>query len=243
MADNDPWARFRTTQPSASAPAAPAASPRVTTIVPGNVPQGRASPSEAAATAYAETAARERAQEEARARDEAARRSPERQRLTLFRNQALLDTIRRARENTSNWTAGFGSYLASLPGTEARDLAGDIGTIRANIGFDRLQEMREESPTGGALGQVAVQELEALQNSISSLDTGLDPDDLRRNLQNVELHYVNLRRINLGQQPYENWSQYSRAQQRLRRQRTGTTAPQRAAPQGNTGGFTVRRRD
>ena len=57
-----------------------------------------------------------------------------------------------------------------IGGTEARNLSKTIETVSATIGFDRLQRMRDESPTGGALGQVAVQELEALRATMGSLD-------------------------------------------------------------------------
>ena len=62
-------------------------------------------------------------------------------------------------------------------------------TIRANIGFDRLQRMRDESPTGGALGQVAVQELNALQASLGSLSTAQSAGRLVENLERLEAQY------------------------------------------------------
>jgi hypothetical protein len=49
--------------------------------------------------------------------------------------------------------------------------------------------MRDESPTGGALGQVAVQELEALQASLGSLNTSQSSDQLLRNLERLENQY------------------------------------------------------
>jgi len=66
-----------------------------------------------------------------------------------------------------------------------------LTTIKANIGFDKLQQMRAASPTGGALGQVAVQELVALQSSLGSLNQWSDPDVLKANLQKIKMHYKN----------------------------------------------------
>lgn len=83
------------------------------------------------------------------------------------------------------------SQTSKVPGSDAYTLRQTIGTIRANIGFDRLQAMRDASPTGGALGQVAIQELEALQNSIAALDVGLPDDVLKANLEKVKTHYRN----------------------------------------------------
>lgn len=95
--------------------------------------------------------------------------------------------------NRVNWaTAGpIGAATRGIWGTPAYVLARAAATVKANIGFDRLQQMRDASPTGGALGQVAVQELEALQASIASLDQGLPPSELEANLKTVRRHYQN----------------------------------------------------
>ena len=90
-------------------------------------------------------------------------------------------------------TTGFvGAGVKLVLGTPAYDLAQKVVTIKANIGFDRLQQMRLDSPTGGALGQVAVQELEALQNSIASLEQAQSYSQFDKSLQTVEAHYARL---------------------------------------------------
>lgn len=86
-------------------------------------------------------------------------------------------------------TAGPLAGLASIPGTPARDLQSKIETIKANLGFDRLQQMRDMSPTGGALGSVAVQELTALQSTVSSLDQAQSPAQLRASFAKIKQHY------------------------------------------------------
>jgi hypothetical protein len=87
-------------------------------------------------------------------------------------------------------TAGFGGSMAvKVPGTDAVDLRSQLETVKANLGFDRLQQMRDMSPTGGALGSVAVQELTALQSTVASLDQQQSPAQLRRNLEKIEGHY------------------------------------------------------
>jgi hypothetical protein len=104
----------------------------------------------------------------------------------------MLDKIDEAEKRVSNWTAGFGgSTLKGIPQTDAYDLNADIDTIKANFGFDRLQAMRDMSPTGGALGQVAVQELSALQASVANLDTKQSPAQLKKNLGKAKEHYKN----------------------------------------------------
>ena len=102
----------------------------------------------------------------------------------------VLDEIDRLENNISGWTTGFGSLLSSIPATDARNAQNDVNTIKANIGFDRLQRMREESPTGGALGQVAVQELNFLQATLGSLDLGQSADEVKYNLRRLKKQYA-----------------------------------------------------
>lgn len=102
----------------------------------------------------------------------------------------VMGTLDTARKQIGTFTAGtLGSPLSLLPGTPAKNLAANLETIKANLGFDRLQQMRDASPTGGALGQVAIQELVALQSTIASLDIQQTPTQLRKNLDKIKGHY------------------------------------------------------
>lgn len=106
----------------------------------------------------------------------------------------VINEVKEAKPLVGRLTAGFGgSTLSSIPGTEARDLQAKLTTIKANLGFDRLQQMRDASPTGGALGQVAVQELVALQSTVASLDQAQSPKQLRDALNKIENHYTKWR--------------------------------------------------
>jgi len=86
-------------------------------------------------------------------------------------------------------TGPVATVLKKFGYTKAIDVEQLGETIRSNIGFDRLQRMRDESPTGGALGQVAVQELNALQASLGSLSTAQSAGQLVRNLERLEEQY------------------------------------------------------
>lgn len=100
------------------------------------------------------------------------------------------DAIDRGLPMISNWTAGLGGQLLSnLAGTDAKDLSKLIDTVKANAGFDKLQAMREASPTGGALGQVSDKEIRFLQSVFGSLDQDQSPDQLRYNLQLFQYVY------------------------------------------------------
>lgn len=97
--------------------------------------------------------------------------------------------------------AGFvGGMMSRVPGTQAYDVARQVETIKANLGFEELQRMRDNSPTGGALGQVAVQELVYLQATVANLDTGQSPAQLRANLRKIRQHYNNWLKA-VGEQP------------------------------------------
>lgn len=106
----------------------------------------------------------------------------------------IISKVDQALNKVSGITAGAG-FAATPKGLEtvtgARDLASDLETIRANLGFAELQAMREASPTGGALGQVAVQELTALQSTVASLDQAQSPEQLRARLGEIRTHYEN----------------------------------------------------
>jgi hypothetical protein len=85
-------------------------------------------------------------------------------------------------------TGLMGSALAIVPGTPAFDLNQRLMTIGANIGFDKLQAMREASPTGGALGSVSDFENRQLQATYGALAQSQSAEQLAENLR--RLHNV-----------------------------------------------------
>ena len=107
--------------------------------------------------------------------------------------ESVLEEIKAAKNLVSPKTTGFGGLASYIPQTDARNLQAKLTSIKANLGFDRLQQMRRESPTGGALGQVAVQELVALQSTVASLDQLQSPQQVAAALEKIERHYTNWR--------------------------------------------------
>ncbi len=77
------------------------------------------------------------------------------------------DLIAKAEEFS---VTGMFSLINFIPGTPQHDAARMVETIKANVGFDRLQQMREASDTGGALGQVSEFENRLLQSTIGNLE-------------------------------------------------------------------------
>jgi len=108
---------------------------------------------------------------------------------TLQTTQNLRQMIE---ENPGRTTGLVGSFLQNVPGSVANDARALALRIRANLGFDQLQAMREASPTGGALGQVAVQELDALQATIGNLDLTQTPGQILDQIADIENNYMRL---------------------------------------------------
>lgn len=82
--------------------------------------------------------------------------------------------------------SGFASLLKRIPTTQAMKLDGILTSIRANSGFDTLTEMRQNSPTGGALGNVSDFEGRNLQSAIAELNQAFDDKTLISALRKVQ---------------------------------------------------------
>ena len=95
---------------------------------------------------------------------------------------------------------GWAGLLKGVPRSKAKTLGNLLTTIKGNAGFDKLQAMREASPTGGALGQVLT-ELEQLNAAFGNLDQSGDPVELRENLINL-IHVYNNIIHGEGNHPY-----------------------------------------
>ena len=100
---------------------------------------------------------------------------------------AIDDAIGLAQGYTTTGTAG--QMTSRIGGTPARDLQAALQTITSSIGFDRLQKMRDESPTGGALGQVSERELSQLNASLGAIDQFQSQDQLIKNLNTIRKQY------------------------------------------------------
>lgn len=72
----------------------------------------------------------------------------------------------------------------------SNDMEALLNTIGSNTAFDRLQKMRDESPTGGALGAVSEIELRLLRDSIASLSQKQSEAQFRSNMDKVIAAYT-----------------------------------------------------
>lgn len=89
-------------------------------------------------------------------------------------------------------TGAAGAMLSNIGGTAARDVRALIDTIKANAGFAELQKMRDNSPTGGALGQVSEREIAYLQATIGNLEQSQSAEQLKDNLRRVKNAYLDI---------------------------------------------------
>lgn len=97
--------------------------------------------------------------------------------------------VKRAKETSGFWSTGIpGQVTRLLGGTSGKHLAARLDTVKANLGFAELQKMRENSPTGGALGGIAVKELDMLQATIESLDQAQSEEELDAALDRIDQH-------------------------------------------------------
>jgi hypothetical protein len=157
------------------------------------------------------------------------------------KSDRVLEVIQEARPRIGALTAGFGgAALSRLPGTAARDVSALLDTLKANAVFAELQAMRDNSPTGGALGQVAVQELAMLQATITSLEQAQTPQQLSRALDTYEkfIRESKGRRRAAFEATYR---QNTRPASPGTRLPPNATAPSQSAPSG--AGWSIRRLD
>lgn len=102
----------------------------------------------------------------------------------------VFDSVTKAMNSIGPTTTGIlGKIDSQIPGSSRKDLEGYINSLKANLAFSELQKMRDNSPTGGALGQVSEGEERLLSSTVADLDPNQSPKVLRENLQKIADHY------------------------------------------------------
>jgi hypothetical protein len=80
-----------------------------------------------------------------------------------------------------------GNVLGTLGiNQDAVDFKNELASVQANVAFDRLQQMRDASKNGGALGSVTEGELDLLMSSYGNLKQSTSPKKLKENLLYIE---------------------------------------------------------
>ena len=101
-------------------------------------------------------------------------------------------------EDIDVWNFGY-DLAKFMPMSNSKALAGYVSSLQAELAFGRLQEMREASKTGGALGQVSEKELDLLKNSLVALDPASPV--FAEQLSRVRQHYNDFKNALLGLDP------------------------------------------
>lgn len=94
--------------------------------------------------------------------------------------------------NNGLFTSGmFAEFMGqNTAGTDAADTFALLETVKSNMGMDRLQAMRDSSPTGGALGAINKSEMDLLQAAYGNLRQSQSREQLVYNLNRVKNLYL-----------------------------------------------------
>jgi len=79
---------------------------------------------------------------------------------------AAIQSLDKILERVSPFSVGVGSLLSIIPGTEAANVEALLTNVQASTAFNELKDLKEDKTT---LGQVAVKEIELLQNAATAL--------------------------------------------------------------------------
>ena len=99
----------------------------------------------------------------------------------------ILNAAKEARNLADAYSTGVGAaFLQNVPMTDARKVAGNVKVLQAQATIETLNAMRQESPTGGALGNVTERENAMLAAKAGLLDPLASAEDFKRQLDEYE---------------------------------------------------------
>jgi len=105
------------------------------------------------------------------------------------------DALSGASGNEKVDTGFLGAILSYVPQTEQYTLAGDIGTILANLGYDALQSARAASDNGSSgYGQLTERELQDLKSLVDNLKIGMKKDDFEERFAAIRSSFERARK-------------------------------------------------
>lgn len=80
---------------------------------------------------------------------------------------------------------GLRGVIPNVPGTDAADAAALLNTLKSQVGFGVLQDMRNNSKTGGALGAVSDKENAMLQANLAALEKAQSFEQAQKSLEKI----------------------------------------------------------
>lgn len=80
---------------------------------------------------------------------------------------------------------GLRGMVPNMPGSAAADAQAKLNTLKSQVGFGVLQDMRNNSKTGGALGSVSDAEGKRLEANLAALENAQSADQMRDSLKKI----------------------------------------------------------
>lgn len=110
----------------------------------------------------------------------------------LQSGQVVLAAIDKARKQVGPMSTGLlGSWGTKIGGTPGYNLDRTTDTIKGNLSFGKLMQMKQQSPTGASgLGALSEGENRMLQSLAGSLDVGQSAPQFRQNLDEVRQYVL-----------------------------------------------------
>jgi len=126
----------------------------------------------------------------------------EKKRQQLENAQYITTQVNRAKNQSSFFNTGFpGAFGSRIPGSSTKKLESTLEPIKANLSFEQLKQMRESSPTGGAVGNVSDKDLSLLSSVVGALDVSQGEKQLDRSLDDINKRYLDIQRRLMGTAP------------------------------------------
>ena len=80
---------------------------------------------------------------------------------------------------------GISSMFPNIPGGDAADAQAKLNTLKSQVAFGVLQDMRNNSKTGGALGAVSDSEGKRLEANLAALENAQSEKQMKESLQKI----------------------------------------------------------
>ena len=167
-------------------------------VASSNRDQSLLKPKEATATEIvAEAEAKQKLKEIEEAPQKQKQEAIKREEALIRYSQGILDAIERIEPTLSSNPFDL-SYGGGRIGVLSRATGGGraeaqlLGTLQAKIAFKTLQEIREQSKTGGGLGSISERELDLLAGAEGALGQDLSDEQLRETLAKLRKDATNV---------------------------------------------------
>lgn len=82
-------------------------------------------------------------------------------------------------------TTGLRGMIPNIPGSDAADAQAQMETLKSQVGFGVLQDMRNNSKTGGALGNVSDAEGKRLETNLAALSKAQSYEQMQDSLREI----------------------------------------------------------